>query len=301
MILKYTVLDADSGKKLKHILKNNMGLSERLIKRLKNNKKILVDSVLTFVNHMVSAGEIVEVHIDFEETAEDIIPEDVPIDIIYEDEYLIALNKQPGIVVHPTCSHPSGTIANGVMLHYLNNNQHKKIRPVSRLDRDTSGVIVFAKNEFIQESLIKQMHQNNYIKEYIGVVSGIIENNSGTIDLPIARKPGSIMLRHISDDGARSVTHYTVVKHLKNATLLKFKLETGRTHQIRVHCQTIGHPLIGDTLYAEPNSDCQLIGRQALHSIETVFTHPVLNHQIHLRANIPQDIKNLIAFKEPQA
>lgn len=297
MILKYTVLPEDSEKKLKSILKSNMGLSERLIKRLKNNQKIFVNSCLTFVNHKVSSGEVVEVHIDFVETTDDIIPEDIPIDIIYEDEYLIALNKQPGIVVHPTCSHPSGTIANGVMLHYLNNKQHKKIRPVSRLDRDTSGVIVFAKNEFIQESLIKQMRENSYIKEYVGVVSGVVAKNSGTIDLPIARKPDSIMLRHISQDGVRAVTHYTVLKHLKDATFLRFHLETGRTHQIRVHCQAIGHPLIGDTLYSKPNADSQLIGRQALHSIETVFTHPVLNRQIRLTASIPHDIKNLIDAK----
>jgi len=291
------VLPEDSEKKLKSILKSNMGLSERLIKRLKNNQKIFVNSCLTFVNHKVSSGEVVEVHIDFVETTDDIIPEDIPIDIIYEDEYLIALNKQPGIVVHPTCSHPSGTIANGVMLHYLNNKQHKKIRPVSRLDRDTSGVIVFAKNEFIQESLIKQMRENSYIKEYVGVVSGVVAKNSGTIDLPIARKPDSIMLRHISQDGVRAVTHYTVLKHLKDATFLRFHLETGRTHQIRVHCQAIGHPLIGDTLYSKPNADSQLIGRQALHSIETVFTHPVLNRQIRLTASIPHDIKNLIDAK----
>jgi len=297
LILKYTVLPEDSEKKLKSILKSNMGLSERLIKRLKNNQKIFVNSCLTFVNHKVSSGEVVEVHIDFVETTDDIIPEDIPIDIIYEDEYLIALNKQPGIVVHPTCSHPSGTIANGVMLHYLNNKQHKKIRPVSRLDRDTSGVIVFAKNEFIQESLIKQMRENSYIKEYVGVVSGVVAKNSGTIDLPIARKPDSIMLRHISQDGVRAVTHYTVLKHLKDATFLRFHLETGRTHQIRVHCQAIGHPLIGDTLYSKPNADSQLIGRQALHSIETVFTHPVLNRQIRLTASIPHDIKNLIDAK----
>jgi 23S rRNA pseudouridine1911/1915/1917 synthase len=295
LILKYTITSEDAGKKLKAVLKNKMSISERLIKRLKNNNKIYVDACLKFVNHIVSAGENVEVHIDFEETAEDIIPEDIPLDIIYEDQYLIAINKQPGIVVHPTSSHPAGTIANGVMLHFLKNNQYKKIRPVSRLDRDTSGVIVFAKNQFIQEALIKQMHANSYIKEYIGVVSGIVESVSGTIDLPIARKPGSIMLRHISEDGVKSVTHYSVIKHLDDATLLKFHLETGRTHQIRVHCQAIGHPLVGDTLYSDSYSP--LIDRQALHSHETIFTHPVDNHPVHLKANIPHDIKKLIMLK----
>ncbi|HEY9061207.1 MAG TPA: RluA family pseudouridine synthase [Pseudobacteroides sp.] len=297
MILKYTAASDDAGKKLKVILKSKMSLSERLIKRLKNASKIYVDCSLKFVNHIVSEGETVEVHIDFEETAEDIIPEDIPLDIIYEDEYLIAINKQPGIVVHPTCSHPTGTIANGVMLHFLKNNQYKKIRPVSRLDRDTSGVIVFAKNEFIQEALIKQMHHNSYIKEYIGIVSGIVESTSGTIDLPIARKPGSIMLRHISEDGVKSVTHYAVLKHLTDATLLKFNLETGRTHQIRVHCQAIGHPLIGDTLYSDLISP--FIDRQALHSHETTFNHPIHNHPVHLKANIPQDINKLIISKTP--
>ncbi|MDP4179938.1 MAG: RluA family pseudouridine synthase [Bacillota bacterium] len=292
MILNYTVKKEDEGKLLKFILKNKMSLSERLIKRLKLSEKILVNDCPKFVNHVVSSGEVVEVNIDFEETAEDIIPEDINLDIIYEDHCFIAINKQPGIVVHPTFSHPSGTIANAVMLHYLKNGETKKIRPVSRLDRDTSGVIVFAKNEFVQASLIKQMKENTYTKEYIGVVNGILDTPTGSINLPIARKPDSIMLRHISEDGYESVTHYNVIEYLNNATLLRFRLETGRTHQIRVHCQAIGHPLIGDTLYSDIKTD--LINRQALHSIETTFSHPIDKSLVNLKTEIPNDIVNLI-------
>ncbi len=292
MILRYTVKPEDMGQTVKHILKNELGLSERLVKKLKYSGKILCNTVPVRVIELVKAGDIIEADIDFIEDAPEIIPEDIDLDIIYEDDCLIAINKKPHIVVHPTCSHRSGTIANAIMRHMLKKGEFKKIRPVSRLDRDTSGVIIFAKNEFVQESLIRQMGNNSFKKEYIGIVHGIINTAAGTIDLPIERKPGSIMLRHTSPTGDRSVTHYKVLKHLNNSTYLKFDLETGRTHQIRVHCQAIGHPLIGDTLYSDIKTG--LIGRQALHSYKVSFTHPFHNSKMDFLAQIPDDINSLI-------
>ncbi|MCX8131970.1 MAG: RluA family pseudouridine synthase [Clostridia bacterium] len=304
MILKYIVNQDSSGKNIKYILKNKLNLSERLVKKLKYSRKILCNNIPVYVNAIVNNGDIVEAHVDFTEEVSDIIPENIQISIIYEDDYLIALNKQPNIVVHPTFSHPSGTIANAIM-HYLNSkNIFRKIRPVSRLDRDTSGVIIFAKNEFIQEAMIRQMTSKEFHKEYIGIVYGTVNQSQGTIDLPIDRKPGSIMLRHISPTGDRAVTHYRVVEYLKEATFLKFLLETGRTHQIRVHCQAIGHPLIGDTLYPLDNEQhCianpqfksdSYIGRQALHSQRVRFIHPFLKTEIILEAPIPDDIQRLL-------
>ncbi len=292
MILRYTVKPEDMGQTVKHILKNELGLSERLIKKLKYSGKILCNTVSVRVIELVKAGDIIEADIDFIEDAPEIIPEDIDLDIIYEDDCLIAVNKKPYIVVHPTCSHRSGTIANAIMHHMLKKGEFKKIRPVSRLDRDTSGVIIFAKNEFVQESLIRQMGNNSFKKEYVGIVHGIINTAAGTIDLPIERKPGSIMLRHTSPTGDRSVTHYKVLEHLNNSTYLKFDLETGRTHQIRVHCQAIGHPLIGDTLYSDIKTG--LIGRQALHSYKVSFTHPFHNSKMDFLAQIPDDINSLI-------
>lgn len=292
MNIRYTAAQEDLGKTVKHILKLKMELSERLIKKLKYDNKILVNSVPVYVNVRLNPGDIVDVFIDFVEESEDIIPEEIALDIIFEDDCLIVINKQPNIVVHPTSFHPQGTIANAVMFHLTSKGIYKKVRPVSRLDRDTSGIIIFAKNQFIQESLIRQMADKTFCKEYIGVVNGIPDRAFGTIDLPIARKPGSIIERHIEESGSPSVTHYKVLEELKNAALLKFVLETGRTHQIRVHCRAIGHSLIGDTLYSDKES--AYIKRQALHSFKVSFLHPATKQQIVLTAPIPDDIKSLV-------
>ncbi len=297
--LEYFVCYDDVGKSLKFILRNKLEISENLIKRLKNNNKIFCNSNPVRVNYVVNENDFIEVYIDFVEKSENIIPQDIPLDIIFEDDSIIAINKSSSIIVHPTIRHPSGTIANAIM-HYLNNkNVYKKIRPVSRLDKDTTGIIIFAKNEYIQDNLIKQMQTKTFKKEYMGIVHGIVKNINGTIDLPIARKNESIIERYISLNGQSSITHYEVLEHLNNSTLLKFNLETGRTHQIRVHCQAIGHPLIGDTLYGlscnNISSDHEEpILRQALHSFKVSFIHPISKKQFSLSTILPQDMKNLL-------
>ncbi len=293
MILSLTVLPGDQGKTVKFILKSRLNLSERLVKKLKYSGQILLNSSPVHVNVPVHEGDLLEVHMEWDELNEAVVPEPMELDIIYEDESLIVINKPSDTVVHPTARHFTGTVANGLMYYLLQKGIKTLVRPVSRLDRDTSGIIVFALNPFVQESLIRQMHSNTYLKEYIGIVHGSFTSSSGTIDLPIERLPGSIMLRHISEDGAPSVTHFEVLEQYDEASLLKFVLETGRTHQIRVHCQAIGHPLIGDTLY--PLHEFEgiydgLMSRQALHSVHTAFNHPVTGERLDFTANIPSDM-----------
>jgi 23S rRNA pseudouridine1911/1915/1917 synthase len=290
--IKYTVSNEDTGKTVKSILKCKLQLSERLLRKLKYEDKIRLNRIPVHVNVQVKAGDLVEAFVDLEETAEDMTPEDIPIDILYEDDCLIAVNKQPNIVVHPTSYHPSGTVANAILYHLLKQGVVKKVRPVSRLDRDTSGILLFAKNPFVQEFLVRQMQDKTFHKEYIGIVHGHLSSEAGVINLPIERKPGSIMLRHVTETGAPSVTHYTLIERLREADYLQFRLETGRTHQIRVHCQAIGHPLIGETLYSDRISE--LIGRQALHSIKTSFIHPLSRQEMTLTAPIPADMANLV-------
>lgn len=292
MELKCTVSDKFEGKTVKHVLKNELKLSERLVKRLKYGGKIFLNSVSVHVNVTVQPGDELDVLIDFEEESEEIIPENISIDIIYEDEYLIALNKSSGIVVHPTGNHSSGTVANGLMYHFLTNNIKRKIRPVSRLDRDTTGIIIFAKNQYVQEYLVRQMSAKTFSKAYLGIVQGIVEPTEGIIDLPIGRNPDSIILRQVTDSGAPSVTHFRVVEYLNNASLVEFRLETGRTHQIRVHCQAIGHPLIGDTLYS--NILTSLIDRQALHSYKVCFIHPSSHTPFELSLPLPEDMQRVL-------
>lgn len=299
MKMEYILSEEDNTKTVKHILKSKLKLSERLIKKLKYANRILCNSIPVHINTSVFIGDKIEADIDFDEINENIVPEKMELDIVYEDEYMIVLNKPPNMVVHPTSSHFKGTMANGLMYYFLEKGMKTGIRPVSRLDRDTSGIIVFAKNQFIQEQLIRLMHENSYYKEYAGIVCGNVSQNNGTINLPIDRKPDSIMLRHISENGASSVTHYKVIEQLNNATYMSFVLETGRTHQIRVHCQAIGHPILGDTLYPFLNDTAleqtapffpkPLIPRQALHSFRTVFKHPVNNFSLELVAQLPHD------------
>lgn len=293
------VKEEDAQKTVKYILKNKLDLSERLIKKLKQNSSIFLNSVPVFVDKRVSEGDLVSAKIEFDEINENIAAEYMPFDILYKDDCIIAVNKPPGVVMHPTFYHQSGTVANGIMRYLLDKGIRTKIRPVSRLDKDTSGVVLFAMNQYVQEALIKQMKNNTMVKQYIGIVHGHMENESGTIAAPIERKPDSIMLRHLSTEGVSAVTHYQVLERLNGADLLKFRLETGKTHQIRVHCQFVGYPLVGDILYPfldpslasspeviERNS---LIGRQALHSQHTAFSHPLNGLPVSIDAPIPED------------
>jgi 23S rRNA pseudouridine1911/1915/1917 synthase len=293
MRLSLTISAEDNEKTVKYILKNKLNLSERMVKKLKFSGRILLDSAPVHVNVPVHTGNLLEALVDMEEVNEAILPEPIDLDIIYEDDMLLAVNKPPNMVVHPTFRHFTGTAANALMYHLLQKNVKTLVRPVSRLDRDTSGIIIFALNPFIQESLIRQMHDNTFIKEYAGIVHGTFDEPVGTINLPIDRLPNSIMLRHVTEGGAPSVTHFEVLEQFNDTAFLKFKLETGRTHQIRVHSQASGHPIFGDTLYSLPNyvSIHQgLISRQALHSRRTVFRHPFTNLFLELEAPLPSDM-----------
>ncbi len=292
MYFKYQVEEQDSGKTVKHILKKRLQISERLIKKLKTQNRIFCNYVPVRVVDVLRSGDVLEVFADFPEEAGDVIPEDIPIHIIYEDQCLVALDKDPGMVVHPTFNHPGGTVANALMRHYHMQGTIRKVRPVSRLDKDTSGIILFAKDQYTQEFLTRQMKDKTFIKEYVAIVHGLLPDLSGTIDLPIARRPDSIMLRHISPEGYPAITHYQVLEYLDNATYVKFRLETGRTHQIRVHCQAIGHPIIGDSLYSGMDTD--LIDRQCLHSHKVSFIHPVTRERVEITSPVPEDFQKAL-------
>ena len=287
MVLNYTVLDTDNGQKIANILRNQLNISSRLLNKLKMNEKILVNNIPVFSNYIVKTGDFITVLIDFEEV-DYIAPEEMNLDIIYEDEYLLVVNKPAGIVVHPSSYHLDNTLANGVK-YYLNNK--KKIRPINRLDRDTSGIVMFAKNEYVQECF---QNKSDYKKEYLAIVNGIVNQDKGTINKPIARKSGSIMEREVNyEEGQIAITHYDVLERFNEDgyTLVHIELETGRTHQIRVHFKSEGHTLLGDDLYGAPS---ELINRQALHAWKISFVHPITKEEIRLEAPVPEDIKKLI-------
>ena len=291
MNLSYQIDKDEHYDNVLHVLKEQFLLSDRLITKLKKANKIYLNSLPTYTKKSVTVGDTVSVLIDFEEDNSNIVASNIPLNIIYEDDYLLVLNKPANIAIHPSILHFDNSLSNGVKFYFDKLGLKKKIRIVNRLDRNTSGIVIFAKNEYIQECLITQMKTNEFKKEYLAIAKGFLESKSGTLNFPIARKEGSIIERTVSSDGDSAITHYDVVKEFNNLSLVHIVLETGRTHQIRVHFSHIGHPILGDTLYGSPS---ELINRQALHSYKLTFIHPVTKKELILESSLPNDIKSII-------
>ncbi|BCZ44721.1 pseudouridine synthase [Clostridium gelidum] len=298
-ILENKVIKIEEGTKIREYLKTELGLSTRLIRSASLDKRIFVNNEAVKMNRILNVGEIIKINLAKDES-QDIAPEKMDIDVIYEDEDILVVNKKPFMVVHPTKSYQSGTLANGVINYFMESNQNCIVRLVSRLDMNTSGLIIIAKNQFAHGMLSKEMSDNKVEKRYLAIVHGNLEKDSGTIDLPIY-KPEEIedgvkngIRRVIDERGQRSITHYKVIESFKNASLVECKLETGRTHQIRVHLSNMGHPIYGDTLYGFGEEEEDLIKRQALHAYALDFKSPRTGEMLELKSELPEDMKELI-------
>lgn len=277
---------------IRQVLKNEFGIAGRFISKLKQEKAILLNNEPMYIDKELVENDIITINIDFEEeNTNKIVPIEMKLNIIYEDDSLLIVNKPPYMPVHPSSSHFTDTLSNAVQYYYNKKNINHKVRLVNRLDMNTSGIVVFAKNAYIQENLINQMRKKEFHKEYIALVNGFWEENIGTISAPIARKIGSIIEREINPNGDIAITHFKKIKQYETYALVKFILETGRTHQIRVHCQYMNNPILGDTLYG---SSSPLINRQALHAYKINFIHPITKEKFSAEAEIPEDIKTLI-------
>lgn len=290
MILKYIVTN-NNFRSINQILKQELNVSARLQHKLIEGKHIYLNGSIIDTRSSVSINDIITVNLDFYEENDNIVPTQMNLNIIYEDDGFLILNKPAGIAIHPSIQHYQDSLANGVKFYFENIGLHKKIRPINRLDLNTSGIVIFAKNQYVQESLIKQMEKNIFKKYYIAFVEGTFNSNSGTINLPIARKENSIIERCVDKNGQIAITDYKVLSEFDNFSVVECFLQTGRTHQIRVHMSAIGHPLLGDNLYGNSST---LINRQALHSYKVSFIHPVTKQIMSFSCDLPDDMKLIL-------
>ena len=281
--------------KIKIYLKEVMELSSRFIKKAGKEHRVRVNGKVVFMDFMLSGGDKIDVDLQREES-QDIEPEDIDIEVVYEDSDILVLNKKPFMVVHPTKNCNTGTLANGIMNYFKNTNQKCIVRLVSRLDMNTSGLIIIGKNQFAHMRLSDEMKTERFEKRYLALVHGNLEVKEGTINKPIYRVGGDVIARVIDERGKDSVTHYKVIESFDGADLVECLLETGRTHQIRVHMQSLGHPIFGDELYGADfyEEDKAIISRQALHAYGLDFYSPRTVEKLSLRTDLPYDFNDAI-------
>lgn len=314
MILKYT--NTGNYTTVRKVLDQEFHISANLLVKLRKHGKIFLNGQNCYVDSLIKNTDVVSIDINFDENNSNIVSTKMDLNILYEDDGLLILNKPAGIPVHPSILHFDDSLSNGVKYYFDTINLHKKIRPVNRLDRNTSGIVIFAKNEYVQECLSKQMQNNTFKKEYLAICNGLFKEKKGTINAPISRKENSIIERCVSPSGSPAITHYKVLEEFNNyspnnsicnrnitnaincdlngnqgLSELLINLETGRTHQIRVHMAYVGHPILGDSLYGNEST---LINRQALHAYKVEFIHPISKQNIIITANIPKDMADII-------
>ena len=256
------------------------------IKKMPNN--VVIDGEWVHMNRKLQAGEILTVNISEDDSSEKIPPVKMDLDIVYEDEDIIVINKPAGLPIHPSLNHYEDSLANGLAYYYEAQNKPFIFRCANRLDKNTSGLTVIAKHLVSGNILSTMVKNREFHREYYAIVRGHLDEPEGTIDAPIGRVDDSIITRQVDfENGERAVTHYKVIAEKKEHSLISIHLETGRTHQIRVHFKYIGHPLIGDHLY---NPDFEYMTRQALHSHKISFVHPITKKAMEFIAPLPNDM-----------
>ena len=287
-ILKYEVKKEDAGKKVELICKKEFDISSGLFINLKLNGKLKLNNEICRSIDIVKEGDILTADISENEEC-DIVPNELEFEILYEDESILVVNKPKEMAVHPSLKNYDNTLANGVMFHWKNNGEMHKFHIVNRLDKDTSGICVVAKNRYSHARLCQQIKNKTFKRKYMAVVLGKTEN-SGIIDAPIERVADTVMKREVRPDGKTAITVYKTIEQTEEYSLVDIELKTGRTHQIRVHFSYMGHPLAGDWLYG--TEDRELSKGQALHAYKLTFTHPVTDEIMNFETKIPDYMVN---------
>jgi len=280
-----------AGKRLDVVLSEQCSdLTRSYINKLCKEERAALNGKTSKGNKKCKEGDVITLQVP-EPTELEILPEEMNLDIVYEDQDVILINKPKGMVVHPAAGHYSGTLVNGLMAHCKDDLSgiNGVLRPgiVHRIDKDTTGILIVCKNDMAHQSIAKQLYDHSITRKYHAIVYGNIKEEEGTVNAPIGRSLKDRKKMGIVMDGKHAVTHYKVLKRLKKGfTYIECQLETGRTHQIRVHMKYIGHPLPGDFLY---NPDYRIIKRQPLHSFQLEFAHPVTGENMCITAPVPED------------
>ena len=284
----------------KAISEKDKELSRVAIQRMIDNENIKVNGKKVKASYKLNKED--KVTIEKEEIKEvEIKAEDIPLDIIYEDKDIIVINKAKGMVVHPGNGNVDGTLVNAIMniCKESLSGIGGEIRPgiVHRIDKDTTGLLIVAKNDKAHINVSNQIKNHEVVKTYIALVRGVIKNNEGTIDMPIARSTSDRTKMAVSKNGKNAVTHFKVLKRFKEYTLLEINIETGRTHQIRVHMSQIGYPVVGDYIYSNGRNPFGVQG-QMLHSQKLEFVHPTTNKKMKLKAPLPEEFERVLELLE---
>ncbi|MEC5423589.1 RluA family pseudouridine synthase [Virgibacillus sp. C22-A2] len=294
--MKWVIDNEHSGMIIREYLQAIHGFSRRLVKTVKlGGGEILVDGVPQTVRYTLTSGEKLTLCFPPEIRGNHMKPEQMELAILFEDEAIMIIDKAPYMATIPSITHPSGTVANGILGHY---DQHKlpyTVHVVTRLDRNTSGLLLIAKHSYSHSILAASQKSGNVNRKYQAVMEGHLTDKQGTINAPIGRKKGSIIERTVSEAGKTAVTHYRVLREENTHSLVDIELETGRTHQIRVHFQHMGHPLAGDDLYGGSTA---LIERQALHCCFLSFEHPISKKVIQFESALPADMRTLLDYSK---
>ncbi|HWP97344.1 MAG TPA: RluA family pseudouridine synthase [Syntrophomonadaceae bacterium] len=289
--LYYIVGPDDPCRFLRDVLKSQMRISHSLLTKLKAQHKIKVNGVTALTNYTLQTGDRITVDIILNEK-NNIEPMNLPLDIVYEDIDLLVINKPPGLAVHPGKDRSIRTLANAVTNYWAQQGHVSLFRPINRLDKQTSGLILIGKSQYAHQAIFRQQKQGLLHRSYQALVEGLVQEDSGSINLPIAHPdPEHSQKRSVEPDGKPAFTHFTVIKRYPGYTLLALTLGSGRTHQIRVHLSHLGHPVCGDSLYGRPS---QLITRQALHARQLSVQQPRSGTHLYLQADLPPDMAALL-------
>ena len=288
--MKRIVVDIDNVRLDAYIAKKCEELSRTMIQRLIENGNVLVDGREKKISYKVQIGEVIQLNVP-EAKEIGIKAQNIPLDVVYEDDDIIVVNKPKGMVVHPANGNPDSTLVNAIMAHCKGrlSGIGGEIRPgiVHRLDKDTSGLLIVAKNDKAHINLSEQIKNREVKKIYIAFVRGVVSENEATINMPIGRSSKDRKKMEVRKDGKEAITHFKVLKRYDKYTLLEVKIDTGRTHQIRVHMAQIGHSVVGDMVYSNGKNEFGIQG-QMLHAKSLDFKHPITGKETHLEAELPE-------------